>query len=346
MHVTAVSPYGNGGASSRVRVHEWLSRLGSPSETFSYMGGNNNGVKTLVRQPGALIRAERGLRELERAPLDVVLLSREASPFSHGGVEQTLLRRARWGVYDFDDTLQWDTGRGSAVRRLIPKHSKCRTCVSAADRVIAGNAMLATWAATWASDVVIIPTCVEPDAYLRPVDYAVRDVPRIGWIGSPSTEVHLQSIAAPLLGVHRRLGARLAVISRGSASFGPLDQMVDRTDWNPYRFPSDLASFDVAVAPLTDSLLARGKCAYKILQYGAAGLPCVGSPVGANLEVLTSLGAAIARTDTDWEDTLMFLLTARSSTRRAIGDAARRAVETGYSYNAWEPAMARALGLS
>ena len=46
----------------------------------------------------------------------------------------------------------------------------------------------------------------------------------------------------------------------------------------------DLVSSDIGLAPLPDDRYTRGKCGFKVLQYAAAGLPTVASPVGVNAE--------------------------------------------------------------
>ena len=45
---------------------------------------------------------------------------------------------------------------------------------------------------------------------------------------------------------------------------------------------ADVRSFQVGIMPLPDDPWTRGKCTCKILQYFAASLPVVCSPVGAN----------------------------------------------------------------
>jgi glycosyltransferase involved in cell wall biosynthesis len=178
---------------------------------------------------------------------------------------------------------------------------------------------------------------VEPDNYVMKDDFLVGETPRLGWIGSPSTEGYLRLIEAPLLELHRRTGAVLLVISAGERSLGPLDQMVKRVPWS-IQTQARLASLmDIGLMPLEDSLWTRGKCGYKLLQYGAAGVPAVASPFGANADIAASLGYRTACSSTDWIEALSELIGASASDRATEGARARSAVIRAYSYEAWLP---------
>ena len=150
-----------------------------------------------------------------------------------------------------------------------------------------------------------------------------------------ATEAYLLGIAPSLLEVHRRTGARLRVVSAGSASLGLLDPMVDRVDWSEAGVGSALAGSDVALGPLTDTPYARGKSAYKLLQYAATGLPMVASPVGANLTALEAFGGLAERSASGWSEAVIGLLAAGEDVRARLGSIARRGVEAHYSFARW-----------
>jgi glycosyltransferase involved in cell wall biosynthesis len=331
--MVVVTPYGRAAGSSRVRVYQWLDRLAQPPRVANYLGASS--AAGLARRPLAVLRAEWRLRALRPAR---VLLHREASPLSRGGLERRLLRSAAFGAYDFDDALQWDTRR-----RLFSKVATCEGAVAQADRVIAGNDVLAEWARARARDVVVIPSCVEPGEYRPKQTYALADPPRLVWIGSPATEQYLEFVREPLLALNRSLGVRLTVLSRGDAPLGGLDAIADRVTWTPDGFAAVLASADIGIGPLEDTPYSRGKCAYKLLQYGATGLPTIATPVGANRLALQRLGGVAATSTTDWYEGIEALLTAPD--RAAIGARALTEVVAHYSYAAWEQAWRGAVGL-
>ena len=94
--------------------------------------------------------------------------------------------------------------------------------------------------------------------------------------------------------------------------------------------------------PLRDGVYERAKCGYKLLQYAAAGVPAVGSPVGVNRQLLASMDAPSPSTNDEWVDALCAVLDAPGQRRSAMA-AAGRQVARQYSYDHWEPAWRNAV---
>ena len=342
--LVVASSYGAAGASMRVRVLDWLEALGLEAETLTYLGTANVRPRTLLAHPVGVARAEARLRREKRRPAPRrLLVSRSLGPFTGGRLEADLLGRAGWGVYDVDDAL-WADDRGG-IHRFFGEGAGWSASVRAADLVVAGNDYLAEAASRLNPSVRIIPSCVDPTRYPSKRDYSIGAPPRLVWLGSPSTERYLQAIAPALVHVHRLTGARLTLISAGRLPLGELEAMTDRVDWDGPRTDALLAEADCGIMPLPDTPFARGKCAYKLLQYGAAGLPTVASPVGVNARVLDELGGLAAPDAESWVPALVDLLRAGDADRRAAGAAARRAVEERYSFAAWRAAFLEALQL-
>lgn len=331
----AVTPYGPGAGSSRVRVFQWLALVADKFRVSSYLSRRDARPSQLARRPVAVARAECGLRELAEARPRRLLLHREASPLSRGGLEQDLLRRARFGVYDFDDALQWDHGEGGWARRLAPKAGKALAAVRCADRVIAGSPVLAEWASEHHRDVRLIPSCVLPEAYERKRDYLLHDPPRLGWIGSAGNERYLLLIADALAEVHARTGARLTLVSTTRPSLGAMEEYIDRRPWSETVQRGALADVDLGLMPVPDTPYDRGKCGYKLLQYGAAGVPAVGSPIGVNRDILARFGTPAPSSGAEWTEALLDLLDRPAADRARLGERAYLVTCCHYSYQAW-----------
>ncbi|HYO85014.1 MAG TPA: glycosyltransferase [Dermatophilaceae bacterium] len=339
--LVTVTPYGPRGASSRVRVFDWLDHLGMAAESHTYRGAADNRGAAMFREPVGTVRAERRIRELDVTGRTVVL-SRQASPWSNGSVEERLLRSAGHGVYDVDDALFAHT---SQVRRLLGLNGVWRRAVRAADVVIAGNDYLGEVAERDNDNVRVIPSCVDPSDYQRKESWELGDPPRLVWLGSRSTETYLTAIIPALREVARRSGARLTLVSSqdDNPALAPLSEMLDRVAWTRRGFAQQLNRADVAIGPLADTPWARGKCAYKLLQYAATGLPMVASPVGANASALRHFSGLAATTSEEWVGALMMLLEQSATQRGACGRHAAQAVAERYSFQAWSSAWRSAV---
>jgi len=342
--LVTVATYGAAGSSARVRIYDWLRFLDLTAAQNDYLGGRENGLGTIIHKLPSVIRAESNLRRLStQVSKSTLIMSREASPFSNGEVESSLLARAGRGIYDFDDAMF--NARAAMPKKLWSKAKVWSAALRSADTVIAGNDYLAEHAARLRSDVVVIPSCVNPHEYVPKSDYSLSEIPTLIWMGSPATEHYLQLIAKPLLSINAQISIRLIIVSAGHRSLGQLDQIVERVDWSAETFGSVLAQADIGIMPLDESLYAQGKCAYKLLQYSAAGLPVVGSPVGANRTVIESMGGHCAITNQEWEQSLRDLITSSSADRAALGMRARDVVSRSYSFDCWAELWRRTTGI-
>lgn len=309
----------------------------------SYVSYRNSSPSYLARHPGAVLAAERRLRQMASHPRDPLLLHREASPLSRGGLERRLLSRPQFTVYDFDDALQWDWGQGGLYRRMAPKGPKALIAVQLADRVIAGNPVLADWASEHNRDVIVIPSCVAPAAYRPKLDYDLSDPPTLGWIGSADNETYLELIGPALHEVHRRTGARVRLIGTTRQTLGHLESIIDRVAWSETAQHALLAQLDVGIAPVPDEPYTRGKSGYKLLQYAAVGTPFIASPVGVNRPILEQMGMPAPEDGDDWVDALLELLGQSRALRASGGQRARELTQQHYSYDAWLPHWEKAL---
>lgn len=343
--LTVVSRLNALAPSYRVRVRGWIEFLGiAAREVVPPVLGAVQWQRGSPRWAAANAIHEARARALRRLEAGPVLVQREATRIGDGGLETAILGRGDPSTYDIDDALYLTEGvaSGSSARGR-----RVMAAVRSADRVIASNAVIAEQCAAFASAVEIIPSCVDVSRYEVKADYEVHDPPRIGWIGSASTENYLEGIRPALEEVHRRTEATLVIVgsSRGSALQGSL-MPVTRIPWTLNIEYSALAALDVGIMPLADRPWERAKAAYKLVQYGAAALPILGSPVGLSDELLRQSGAPAPRTSGQWVDALLDILDMSASARAKLGRAARRTVETHYSYGAWEDTWRRRVGIS
>lgn len=257
-----------------------------------------------------------------------------------------MLRGATPGVYDLDDGLPWDDGTlpdlGRWWKRPFPRSLLAERAAIAADRVIAGNDLLAEWASQHCGDVRIVPTCVEPSDYRPRAAWDLAHPPLLGWIGSPATEHYLVSIAPALAEIAARTGARVEMISGPGVVPEPLAAFTTRTLWEP-AVVERIGGWDVGLMPLHDGVYERAKCGYKLLQYAASGVPAVASPVGVNRSLLQRMDGVAASTTDEWVDALDALL-AEPTERRAVRGRSGFALAHDYSYDTWEAAWIDAVG--
>ena len=195
-----------------------------------------------------------------------------------------LHRHSRKIIYDFDDALMYSDRKPEC--NYWSRKRRFRRSVELADLVIAGNPYLAEHAQKFNPRVEVLPTGLDIKAY-RTERRAKNDGKiRLVWIGSKSTLKYLAEIKPAL----EEIGSRFdnAILRIICDDFFDLQNMkVEKHQWHKDTEGADLINSDIGLAPLPDDRFTRGKCGFKILQYAAAKLPVVASPVGMNAEYVS-----------------------------------------------------------
>ncbi|MBI4987966.1 MAG: glycosyltransferase family 4 protein [Rhodocyclales bacterium] len=263
------------------------------------------------------------LRQAARA--DVVIVLRKTFP----AVLLWLLRRAaRRLVFDFDDAIFCNTDGTPSRTRMARFAAMARAC----DHVFAGNAFLAGQAAAFNPAVTRVPTCVDAARYRIDADKPA-DTLDLVWIGSHSTRKYLAEAMPWLKAAAEKIpNLRLKIVADfdlpgcGAATL-PIA-------WRAESEARELAASHIGIAPMRDDDWSRGKCALKVLQYMAAGLPVVSSKAGANAEVIVDGESGfLVSTPEAWAACIARLAN-DAGLRRRMGEAGRRLVETDYSIDA------------
>lgn len=330
--LTRVAAFTGGVYSSpRFRVHQYVPFLASCGVHLTeYMArfGSWPPASKLWRPfwlPATLLDRVPGIISSHR--YDVTLLQREM--VSTLVTLERLTRRPR--VLDVDDAV-WLNGR---AEKNFPKLAKM------CDGVICGNDFITDNVQQWNKNTFLLPTAVDTDQF-RPSVPGLDSRPVIGWTGVAFNLKYLCGIERALAAVlEKRKDAVLRVVSGVRPDFRLLDNSrVEYVPWSPDNDLDTIRSMTVGLMPIEDSPWGRGKCSYKMLLYMSCGLPVVVSPVGMNNEVL-SMGEAgfAARTDSEWVDSLTWLLD-HPEKAREMGGVGRRIVEDHYSLRVLAPRLA------
>jgi glycosyltransferase involved in cell wall biosynthesis len=268
------------------------------------------------------------------------MLSR-ADMYPGVGLERRLMERRRM-VYDVDDAIWHDAfGAGGGHRLAFLKGSRRKAAWLArrADHVVAGNSLLAEWLAERAQGpVTVVPSLVDTD---RIPTRRHSEGPRlvIGWIGSPTTAPHLERLVGPMERLAATVPQQVCMVVIGGTAPRMRGVDVEERRWSEADEGRALQRMDIGVMPLPDNRWTRGKCAYKAIQYMAAGVPVVAPDVGVTADVV---GHEAGRIASDEKATFEALreLSSDPDLRDTLGRAGRARAEQSFSVRAWAPRLA------
>ena len=345
MRVLALTRYERLGSSSRVRFYQYFPYLeaqgvevvNAPFFSDEYVRGLYTGQPISSKQVlHAYLKRLSVL--LNSAKYDLLWVEKELFPWIPAWFE-TLLHLLRIPyVADYDDAVfhRYDMHTSAFVRALLG-HKIDRVMRHSA-LVIAGNEYLAERAKrAGAKRVEYLPSVVDVHGYALKQHYT--DSPfKIGWIGSPVTAPYLDVMRSALYKLSHEANIHIMLI--GAGDINPFPELpTTMLDWDENQELSIGEKFDVGVMPLVDGPFERGKCGYKLVQYMAAGLPIIASPVGVNSQIVTpGVNGYLAHSTDEWFGALRTLKN-DAELRFKMGQAGRHRAEQKYNLQITAPKL-------
>jgi len=268
---------------------------------------------------------------------DAAILYCELYPLMPSWLEKKLLNIPY--MYDWDDAfyLKYRTGNLGGFNKILGK--KIDSLVKNSTTVSCGNKNLLSYAEKLNKNVNYLPTVVDTKLYV-PMSKLKSSIFTVGWVGSPSTEKYLKLLIDPLTKLGQESRVRFVVIG-GKAPLIPNIEIIE-LEWEEVSEVNLINTFDVGVMPLPDNEWTRGKCAFKLIQYMACGVPVIGSSIGANNNVIDSNCGFLVSNDVEW---LNALREVRDNPQKRLqwGEAGREKVIKNYSLEYTLPIMAKVL---
>lgn len=252
---------------------------------------------------------------------DLIIVEHELFTWMPFGFEKMLKRilNGRPYIVDYDDASY------VKYRHIFFLKNKIPQVMAAADLVTVGSQILQDFARQFNQEVELLPTVVDLNRYTRLANFnADRFV--IGWIGGPQNARHLEIIAPALQEVARQHNVTLKCVG-APANFSIPGIPVEVVPWSWNTELEHLLSFDVGISPLDTDPFSQGKCAFKLIQYMACGLPVVASPVGANKTIVQhGVDGFLANDQKDWL-TYLTKIKEERKLRVSLGREGRKKVE-------------------
>lgn len=289
IRVLALTRYGRLGASSRVRVLQYIPHLADMGVQTTVTPLLSDADLSRLYQdgrrsfPGLISSFARRLRAIfTHRPIDIIWLQQELFPFLPFFAEALLLTGKKV-VVDYDDAnhLYYEGLRSTVGRALYSE--KIKKIMRRADAVVVGNPMMENYARTaGARQVRLVHSAVDTHAFMP---MAPSGPFTLGWIGTPMTAAQsFPLIHEPLRRFLHETQVQAHYIGMDASQFPDLPGT--RMAWREDDETKELARLSLGLCPLEDTPWTRGKSGYKLIQYMAAGRAALTSPVGIAADIV------------------------------------------------------------
>ena len=241
-------------------------------------------------------------------------------------------------IYDLDDAEWVHSGLKTW---LLTKKSEIVFC---------GSHFIYDKIGKYTNKAILIPTVIDFDIYEKyTLHHKEKEILNLGWVGAgPSyfRDKHLNILEEALEKLSKQIGLRVSLTFIGSGgdvlikkyftNKGFPVNFIDELNWsNPNEVPRSLKEnkVDIGVAPMLETKFDKAKCAFKVIEYMAVGIPVIVSPIGEQIIVCRDgVDGFYAENLNEWVSSIMKLKDV--VLRKKIGESAQKRVKKKYSYQA------------
>ena len=341
--VLCLARYDELGASSRVRFFQFYESLSKDFELTSqslfsnkYLERKyNNNLIYFLLVPFYYFRRVLYLIKNSRDN-DILFIEKELFPYVPYFIESIFLRNLSY-ILDYDDAIIHNYNGESYVdasknkllkNKLISLFfkNKIPKLIKNSKAVINGNPYLNNISKKYNhEDSYIVPSSIDLRKY-KIKKFSNADKINVGWIGSPGSQVSLLEVA----GIFEAID-EVNFIFIGANKLPFSYKNIIYKEWTESSEIDCLLEFDIGIMPLKNLSFQNGKCAYKLIQYMACGIPVIASPVGVNSEIIQDgKNGFLAKNNKEWIDKIR-ILSKNLELREKFSIRGRKLVEEEYT---------------
>jgi len=348
MKILLLTPYPKEGPSSRYRIEQYIPYLNKqgykcilrpfiPSSCFKILYKKGFYLRKGIYLIIATIRRVFDLGTALNS--DIIIIHLEAHPFGPPLIEWVLFLLNKKIIYDLDDAIYLKGRSLGSFMTFLKCPWKTKKIISISNSVITCNEYLADYARQYNNNIYIIHTPVNTKIISPKKDKASREL-IIGWIGSHSTVDYLRQLYDVFSRLSSKYKFTLKIIGANKNSINLTGVNIEYHKWSLEDEIKQLLSFDIGVYPLPNDQWVLGKTGFKTIQYMSAGIPCVVSSVGSNLDIVDDgINGYLAGNDQEWFFKISSLIES-PGLRKEIGLRGRATAETKFSLELSAPRFA------
>jgi L-malate glycosyltransferase len=268
---------------------------------------------------------------------DIVYYFLWVTPFGPPIFERLFCNFSKKIIYDIDDLVYSKNKTTSWYIRILKGYSKPIFLMKKAHHIITCTPYLDEFVKKYNTNTTDISSTVDTEKRYTVVNEYNNNKPIvIGWSGSHSTIKHFLTIENVLKRIQQKYPTAIVKVI-GGANVLIEGVQVESCDWNEKIEISTLQSFDIGIYPLPNEEWVFGKSSLKAIQYMALGIPTVATAIGTNFRVIENeISGFLVTNEDEWVERISQLID-NPDLRKAIGQAARKKIETEFSIKANAP---------